>query len=70
MNKVESGLSILGVGCMRLPVTKEGNIDKTGYRYAQYAIDHGVNYMTPLSYHNGESEPFWSSTAGRISREG
>jgi len=28
MNKVESGLSILGFGCMRLPVTKDGNIDE------------------------------------------
>lgn len=52
-------LSILGFGCMRLPV-KEGKMDEErAAQQVHYAIDHGVNYIdTAWPYHMGESEPF------------
>jgi predicted aldo/keto reductase-like oxidoreductase len=59
MNKTAPELSILGFGCMRLPVKENGQIDEeTATRMIRYAIDHGVNYVdTAYPYHNGESEP-------------
>lgn len=52
-------LSILGFGCMRLPL-KEGKIDEErATNQIRYAIDNGVNYIdTAWPYHMGESEPF------------
>ncbi len=60
MNKVTPELSILGFGCMRLPIKKDGHIDqKQAAEMLRYAIDKGVNYVdTAYPYHNGESEPF------------
>jgi predicted aldo/keto reductase-like oxidoreductase len=60
MKKVDSDLSILGFGCMRLPMTKDGCIDEEqATEMLRYAINHGVNYVdTAYPYHNGESEPF------------
>lgn len=53
-------LSILGFGCMRLPVKEDGSIDEErATEQVRYAIDNGVNYVdTAWPYHMGESEPF------------
>ena len=60
MPKNDDELSILGFGCMRLPVNKDGSIDnKRAIDQIRLAIDQGVNYLdTAWPYHSGESEPF------------
>ena len=60
-------LSILGFGCMRLPMA-EGRIDEArGTCQIRQAIDEGVNYIdTAWPYHAGESEPF----LGRVLSDG
>lgn len=57
--KTGDELSILGFGCMRLPL-KLGGIDvKRATAQLHRAIDKGVNYVdTALPYHGGASEPF------------
>lgn len=52
--------SLLGFGCMRLPMHRDGSIN---YKKAEQMVDiaykNGVNYFdTAYNYHNGESERF------------
>ena len=58
MPKNGDQLSILGFGCMRLPMTKEMQVDEQrAIKQIRNAIDQGVNYLdTAWSYHTGESE--------------
>ena len=62
--------SLLGFGCMRLPVTKDGKIDRPeAMKMMDYAYEHGVNYYdTAYFYHSKESEPVvgeWVKTKQR-----
>ena len=60
MEKIGLETSLLGFGCMRFPVTAEGNIDESeAEKMIDKAIAAGVNYIdTAYPYHNGDSEPF------------
>ncbi len=58
MPKNGDELSVLGFGCMRLPLLEGGDIhvDKA-IEQIRYAIDSGVNYLdTAWPYHGGASE--------------
>lgn len=61
MSKSEDKLSILGFGCMRLPlISGDPEIidEKEATRMIRHAVDSGVNYIdTAWPYHNEESEP-------------
>ncbi len=58
MTKLGIETSLLGFGCMRFPLTKEGKVDEQeAERMLDRAIKGGVNYIdTAYPYHNGESE--------------
>ncbi len=75
--KTNEMVSVLGFGCMRLPIlTKDDptSIDEElATKMIRYAIDNGVNYVdTAFPYHSakfgvgGESEPF----VGRVLKDG
>ena len=69
LGKSDCDVSILGFGCMRLPMRSGSNsgVDRFDPNKAideelttqmvRYAIDQGVNYFdTAYPYHNGKSE--------------
>jgi predicted aldo/keto reductase-like oxidoreductase len=50
-------LSILGFGCMRLPLNGQAIDEPRAIKQIRYAIDNGVNYVDSAPpYHGGESE--------------
>jgi predicted aldo/keto reductase-like oxidoreductase len=50
-------LSVLGFGCMRLPMNGQVIDEQAAIKQIRLAIDNGVNYVdTAPSYHMGESE--------------
>ena len=52
-------LSVLGYGCMRLPMRMQSINEKLAEKQILYAMDQGVNYFdTAYPYHNRKSEPF------------
>jgi len=57
--RVKEELSVLGFGCMRLPV-QDGRIDETkAQSMMKTAVENGINYVdTAWPYHGGTSEPF------------
>jgi len=59
MPKIDEKLSVLGFGCMRLPVNPNYTINEPrAIKQIRYAADHGVNYFdTAWPYHGGKSEP-------------
>jgi len=75
--KTNEMVSILGFGCMRLPLMPGGDPSKIDEEFAtkliRYAIDEGVNYIdTAYPYHGkgmataGQSEPF----VGKVLKDG
>lgn len=56
--KLDVKTSLLGFGCMRFPVNKDGSIDEEQtYKMFDIAINSGINYIdTAYPYHNGQSE--------------
>lgn len=60
MDKLGIKPSLLGFGCMRFPLTKEGSIDEAeSEKMIDRALASGVTYIdTAYPYHSGESEPF------------
>lgn len=71
MEKLGIETSLLGFGCMRFPVNREGKIDRPrAQEMLDKAIAAGVNYIdTAYPYHNGESEPFVGEALKKHPRE-
>lgn len=56
--KINKEVSLLGMGCMRLPETEDGKVNQQeAINIIRSAIDSGINYVdTAYPYHNGQSE--------------
>ncbi|GHU78876.1 aldo/keto reductase [Clostridia bacterium] len=56
--KLGYDVSLLGMGCMRLPRDADGRVDRElAYELIRYAADNGINYFdTAFGYHNRTSE--------------
>ena len=68
-----SDVSLLGLGCMRLPKVdpEKPNIDfEKAQEIVDYAYSHGINYYdTAYMYHEGESENFIGQALKKYPRE-
>ncbi|MDR1160665.1 MAG: aldo/keto reductase, partial [Syntrophomonadaceae bacterium] len=69
----DNSISLLGFGCMRLPLQSEKYEDidkKQAQEMIDYAYENGVNYFdTAYPYHNGCSETFIGQALARYPRE-
>jgi predicted aldo/keto reductase-like oxidoreductase len=69
----DTPVSLLGFGCMRLPLKEEGKPDideEKAMAMIDYAYQHGVNYYdTAWFYHQGMSETFIGKAMKRYPRE-
>ena len=61
-------VSVLGLGCMRLPVEQSGKIDEERFTdMVKHAYESGVNYYdTAYMYHDGESEIMLGKVLGKL----
>lgn len=71
LDKLGINISLLGFGCMRLPLDKESKID---YKRAEQMVDTayrgGVNYFdTAYIYHSGDSELFIGKALEKYDRD-
>ncbi len=64
-------LSALGLGCMRLPLLEDGQIDEEQvFQMVKTAADHGINYFdTAWPYHGGLSEIVIGKALKQLPRE-
>ncbi len=64
--KTGDRLSVLGYGCMRLPVRMQAIHERLAEKQILYALERGVNYVdTAYPYHNWKSEPFLGKVLSR-----
>lgn len=70
MDKLGVKVSLLGFGCMRLPIKKDGTINEArASKLIDLAYKNGVNYFdTAYGYHNGESETFTGKALSKYDR--
>ncbi|MFP3156090.1 aldo/keto reductase [Lachnospiraceae bacterium ZAX-1] len=71
MEKLNVETSLLGFGCMRLPLLENGKIDEIqAEEMIDMAYKAGVNYFdTAYPYHNGDSEPFVGKVLNKYDRD-
>ncbi|MEE0966426.1 MAG: aldo/keto reductase [Bacilli bacterium] len=70
-DKLNVSPSLLGFGCMRFPLNKDGTINEIeAEKMIDAAINNGVTYIdTAYPYHNGDSEPFVGRVLKKYKRE-
>ena len=71
LEKLGVSPSLLGFGCMRLPLTSTGAIDEAeAEKMIDHAIAKGVTYIdTAYPYHGGDSEPFVGKALKKYARD-
>lgn len=70
MQNIRVEVSLLGFGCMRFPLNKDGKINEArASKMIDLAYRNGVNYFdTAYGYHGGESEKFTGKALSKYDR--